>query len=224
MYLQVFQRCQREVGRLWQLKQITVAQEHYCTAATQLVMSQLYPYLFALPKNGRRLAAASVGGELHEVGLRIVTDLFEADGWDTLYLGANLPAGGVVQAVEQHRPDLLVISATMTFHLRGVEQLIAQVRSSEACQGVKVMVGGYPFNVDPDLWRRVGADGHAQGCGRGPGRGRSPPESPAAGGADGPEDLPRRDAGRDRGTARDTAAPGRGCRLRRVEPPEQRTA
>ena len=53
----------------------------------------------------------------------------------------------------------------MTFHLRGVEQLIAQVRSSEACQGVKVMVGGYPFNVDPELWRRVGADGHAGDAG-----------------------------------------------------------
>src|SRR5437764_8847897 len=117
LYLLCFQRCEREVGRLWQLRQVTVAQEHYCTAATQLVMSQLYPYLFALPKKGRRLVAASVGGELHEVGLRIVTDLFEADGWDTLYLGANLPAGGVVQAIERHRPDLLLVSATMAFHL-----------------------------------------------------------------------------------------------------------
>ena len=155
LYLQVFQRRQREVGRLWQLRQITVAQEHYCTAATQLALSQLYPYLFALPKKGRKLVASSVGGELHEVGLRIVTDLFEADGWDTLYLGADLPAGGVVEAVERHRPDLLVISVTMAFHLPGVERLVAQVRSSAACRGVKVMVGGYPFNVDPGLWRRV---------------------------------------------------------------------
>jgi signal transduction histidine kinase/ActR/RegA family two-component response regulator len=165
VYLHVFQRCQREVGRLWQVKRITVAQEHYCTAATQLAMSQLYPYLFALPKKGRRMAAASVGGELHEVGLRIVTDLFEADGWDTLYLGANLPAAGVVRAVEQHRPDLLVISVTMSFHLPGVERLIGEVRSSEAGRAVKVMVGGYPFNVDPELWRRVGADGHAPDAG-----------------------------------------------------------
>src|SRR5437764_15122553 len=51
IYLQVLQRCQRDVGRLWQLQQITVAQDHYCTAATQLAMSQRYPYLFALPKN-----------------------------------------------------------------------------------------------------------------------------------------------------------------------------
>jgi signal transduction histidine kinase len=125
----------------------------------------LYPYLFALPKKGRKLAAASVGGELHEVGLRIVTDLFEADGWDTLYLGGNLPAGSVVEAVERHRPDLLVISVTMAFYLPGVEQLIAQVRSSKACRGVKIMVGGYPFNVDPELWMRVGADGHAGDAG-----------------------------------------------------------
>ncbi len=165
IYLQVFQRCQWEVGRLWQLKQITVAQEHYCTAATQLAMSQLYTYLFALPKNGRRMAAASVRGELHEVGLRIVADLFEAGGWDTLYLGANLPVKGVVQAAEQHRPDILVISVTMAFHLTGVEQLIAQVRFSEVGQTVKVMVGGYPFNVDSDLWRRIGADGHAHDAG-----------------------------------------------------------
>jgi signal transduction histidine kinase/methanogenic corrinoid protein MtbC1/ActR/RegA family two-component response regulator len=165
VYLQVFQRCQREVGRLWQLGQVTVAQEHYCTAATQLAMSQLYPYLFALPKKGRKLVAASVGGELHEVGLRVVTDLFEADGWDTLYLGANLPAGGVVRAVEQHRPELLAVSATMAFHLPGVEQLIALVRSSEAGRGVKVLVGGHPFNVDPGLWERVGADGHATDAG-----------------------------------------------------------
>ncbi len=162
LYLQVFQRCQREVGRLWQLKQITVAQEHYCTAATQLTMSQLYPYLFALPKKGRRLVAASVGGELHELGLRVVTDLFEADGWDTLYLAANLPAGAVTEAVERHRPDLLLVSVTMAYHLPRVEQLIAQVRSSDVGQGVKVLVGGYPFNVGPDLWQRVGADGHAR--------------------------------------------------------------
>ena len=50
----------------------------------------------------------------------------------------------------------------MAFHLPRVERLIALVRSSEAGQSVKVLVGGYPFNVDPELWLRVGADGHAR--------------------------------------------------------------
>lgn len=40
IYLKVFQRTQQEIGRLWQLNKITVAQEHFCTAATQMIMSQ----------------------------------------------------------------------------------------------------------------------------------------------------------------------------------------
>lgn len=161
LYLQVFQRCQREIGRLWLLNQVTVAQEHYCTAATQFVMAQLYPYLFALPKNGHCLVATSVAGELHEVGLRIVTDLFEANGWNTVYFGANVPAQSLIQTFGQHRPDVLAISVTMAYHLPAVEELIALVRSATDGPAVKIMVGGYPFNVDPELWRRVGADAYA---------------------------------------------------------------
>lgn len=162
IYLQVFQRCQREVGRLWQANKISVAQEHYCTAATQLAMSQLYDHLFALPKRGYKMVAASVASETHEVGLRIVADLFEADGWDTHYLGANLPDQSVLQTIEQQQPDILILSATMAFHLPEVEQLIARIRSLESDKPCKIMVGGRPFNIDPELWRRVGADGHGR--------------------------------------------------------------
>jgi hypothetical protein len=91
IYLHVFQRCQREVGCLWQANRISVAQEHYCSAATQFIMAQLYSRAFPVQGNGRRLVAASVGGELHEIGLRIVADFFEMEGYDTLYLGANTP-------------------------------------------------------------------------------------------------------------------------------------
>ena len=91
IYQRVFQPTQHEIGRLWQTNQISVAQEHYCTAATQLAMAQLYPYTFSAERSGRRLVAACVSGELHEIGARIVADLFEMAGWDTYYLGANTP-------------------------------------------------------------------------------------------------------------------------------------
>lgn len=161
IYLQVFQPCQREVGRLWQRRQITVAQEHFCTAATQLAISQLYPYLIQTPRNGRRALAASPSGELHELGLRLVADLFEAEGWDTMYLGASVPAESVVRAVAEFKPDLLLISATMSFHLNSVERLIAAVRSADGAENLRIMVGGYPCNIDPGLAQRLGADAHA---------------------------------------------------------------
>ena len=158
IYLHVFQPSQRELGRLWQLNQISVAQEHYCTAATQLIMAQLYPRIFRTEKNGRKIIATSIGGELHEIGVRIIADFFEMEGWDTYYLGANSPTSAIVQAIADRRADLLAVSATMTFHIRAVESLIATIRVSN---DVKVLVGGYPFNLEPELWKRIGADAYA---------------------------------------------------------------
>jgi MerR family transcriptional regulator, light-induced transcriptional regulator len=161
LYLQVFECSQREIGRLWQINQISVAQEHYCTAATQLIMSQLYPHIFSAEKTGRTVVATGVAGDLHEVGARVVCDFFEMDGWRTHYLGTNVPAPSVVQAVVRGKADVLVISATISYHVAAVAGLIAAVRREPGCRGVTVLVGGYPFKVVPDLWKTVGADGSA---------------------------------------------------------------
>jgi methanogenic corrinoid protein MtbC1 len=161
IYVHVFQPCLREVGRLWQLNKISVAQEHYCTAATQLVMAQLSPYVFSGVTSDRRMVATCVGGELHELGIRMVTDLMEMAGWDTYYLGANMNTEGILAAIEEYDADLLALSATMVYHVHLVEETIAAVRDSERTRGVRVMVGGFPFLVSPDLWRTVGADGFA---------------------------------------------------------------
>lgn len=161
IYLHVFQRTQREIGRLWQMNLISVAQEHYCTAATQSIMAQLYPYIFGTEKSGRRLVAACASGELHEIGMRIVTDFLEMEGWDTFYLGANTPTSGIVRTVIDRGAHVLAVSATMTFHIPVVAEVVRALRSSPECAGVKVLVGGYPFHADPDLGKKIGADAQA---------------------------------------------------------------
>lgn len=161
MYLHVFQPSQLEVGRLWQINEMNVAQEHFCTASTQLIMSLLYPQIFKTPKIGRRLVATCVGNELHEIGLRMVADFFEMEGWDTYYLGANVPAGNIMQSITDRNANVLAISATMTYHVSHVVEMIEQVREKHASNDLKILVGGYPFNIDRDLWRHVGADGSA---------------------------------------------------------------
>jgi tRNA (guanine37-N1)-methyltransferase len=45
--------------------------------------------------------------------------------------------------------------------VRHLRELIAAVRSDEAARGVKILAGGYPFNVAPGLWREIGADASA---------------------------------------------------------------
>ncbi len=161
VYLHVFQPAQYEIGRLWQTNRITVAEEHFCTAATQLIMSQLYPYVFATAKNGRTLIATGVAGDLHEIGVRMVADFFEMEGWSTYYLGANTPHASVIAIIAERQAEVLAISATIPYHVEAVRQLIRAVRRHPAARPVKILTGGYPFNRDPDLWRNVGADGSA---------------------------------------------------------------
>lgn len=160
IYLHVFQRTQYEIGRRWQMNEMTVAEEHFCTAVTQLIMSQLYPQIFATPRIGRRLVAASIGGDLHEIGVRMVADFFEMAGWDTYYLGANTPLASIVDSVTDRRADVLALSATMTFHVPAVVEVIREVRHEHGDR-TRILVGGYPFRVEPKLWQRVGADGFA---------------------------------------------------------------
>jgi MerR family transcriptional regulator, light-induced transcriptional regulator len=162
IYRNVFQKVQREVGRLWLTNQLTVAQEHFITGVTQLAMARLYEHIFSGERPERTVVVACVGSELHELGARMVADFFEMDGWGTHYLGANTPTSAVVEAVQERKADVLALSATMAYHIDEVADVIADVRSDPTTASLYVLAGGYPFDVAPDLWLRVGADGTAQ--------------------------------------------------------------
>lgn len=161
LYLQVFQPALREVGRLWQLHKISVAQEHFCSAATQVVMSQLLPRSLPSPRRGHAVVVVCVAGDLHEVGARMVADFFAMAGWDAYFCGANTPHEDVVESVAGRAAEVLAVSASMGCHLHEVQELLGRMRADPRCATLPVIVGGHPFAIEPDLWRTVGADGTA---------------------------------------------------------------
>ena len=158
LYLEVFQPVQHEVGRLWLLNRVSVAEEHFCTAVTQMIMSDLFPQIISSLRIGRTLVAACVGSELHEIGIRMVADFFEMEGWDTFYLGSGITADRLIPAIENQKPDLVALSATMTYHLPRVNELVETIKSSFPLNTPLIMVGGLLFNASPDTWRETGAD------------------------------------------------------------------
>jgi methanogenic corrinoid protein MtbC1 len=105
------------------------------------------------------MVATSIGGDLHEIGIRMVADFFEMDGWDTYFLGANTPTETILQTIENQKPDIVAISATITSHVSHVEALIKAIKDQQLDDPPRIIVGGYPFNVAPNLWQKIGADG-----------------------------------------------------------------
>jgi methanogenic corrinoid protein MtbC1 len=158
IYTHVLLPVQQELGRLWHACEINVAEEHFATATTAMVMAQLQPLSPRTPRNGRCFLAACVEGDMHDLGIRMLADFFEMDGWRVVALGASVPSPDIAAAAEYFDANLVALSATLPVHL---DRLRDAVRLLHARESLPVIVGGNVFRADPSLWRSVGADGYA---------------------------------------------------------------
>jgi MerR family transcriptional regulator, light-induced transcriptional regulator len=160
MYEHVLVPVQAELGRMWHLNELTVAEEHFATATSKQLMSQLLPHLPRKQRNGKVLLAASVEGNSHDVGLQMVSDYFEMEGFRSVFLGPSVPANDLVIAVDHFSAHVVALSAALPTQLTAVEATVQGLRSAETEQTrkVKVIVGGPAFSHTGDLWREIGAD------------------------------------------------------------------
>lgn len=159
IYVGILAESMRRVGELWHSSQISVDMEHYCTSATQLAMTQLYPEVFAAEPKGKTLLCACPGTELHEMGARIVADVFENNGWDSIYLGAAVPVDYMLKAVRENKPDLVALSVTMPQHLIDCAELVKAIKKEFPKQ--KIAVGGRAFSSTDKIWKQWPADFYA---------------------------------------------------------------
>lgn len=159
IYLQVLQPALREIGRLWQQNEISVADEHLATAITQAAMARLYEQVFTWQYGtGHTLIAACADVERHEIGLRMLCDLLELEGWETTYLGATVPVESLVSMVRKRRPTAVALSVALVPHLPRLRTMIQAIREAMRDAQPVIVVGGRPFLDDPQLATRLGAD------------------------------------------------------------------
>lgn len=163
VYTRVIMPALIEIGRMWNMQEASIADEHFCTAATQRIMARLRLDLPRHAWNGNRALCCGVGGDMHDVGIRMVADLLELDGWQVEYLGANTPVAEVEMTLANPEApfDLLAVSGSTTLSVRSVAELISAVRATPAGAKLPILVGGCPFCAVPDLWQAVGADASA---------------------------------------------------------------
>lgn len=161
VYTRVLIPAMNEVGRLWHLGELNVAEEHFATGVVRAVIAQLSPLLPRKARHGKTVVAASVQGNFHDLAVLVLSDLFEMDGWRSINLGADMPADHLVQAVAEYGADLLVLSAALAAHLRSAADMIRTLRSSPESAHVPILIGGRALEHAPLAWKRIGADASA---------------------------------------------------------------
>lgn len=158
IYFDIFAPSMIEIGRLWEENQLSIAEEHLATAITERLIGQLSPEF------NRQIQRTEIGcvmlgcvaGERHVLGLRMLADLFRAQGWRVVYLGADVPDRDWIDLAVRVNADVIGISAG-TLHLAAhTKPLITQLHS--AVPATLIMVGGAGFARSPQLWRDVDAN------------------------------------------------------------------
>jgi len=122
-------------------------------------LAPLEPLLAASEVRGSgTVVLATVKGDIHQIGKNLVGMMLSSAGYRVIDLGVDVPAAQVVQAVRQHRADIVGLSVLLTTMVGQLRAVVEELTEAGLRCGVKVMIGG--ACTTPELARAMGCDAH----------------------------------------------------------------
>ena len=148
-----------EVGDLFQDEEFFVPELMLAGRAMQAAMEPLRPLLAAAGAQPVGvIVAGTVKGDLHDIGKNLVVSMLEGSGFKVHDLGTDVRPQTFVEAIREHQPQILCLSALLTVTMTGMKTTIDAIREAGLRRSVKVLVGGAPLNER--YATEIGADGY----------------------------------------------------------------
>jgi methanogenic corrinoid protein MtbC1 len=144
LYEQIMKKALYRIGELWEFNKISVATEHLASAIVEAILNELYSIIALNQKSQKKIIVACVENELHQIGVKMVADLFELNGWDAYFLGANTPTEDLISFAKTKKPDVFAFSLSLYFHLPKLETMITMIRAE--FPDIPILVGGQAFS------------------------------------------------------------------------------
>ena len=158
LFGEVLQPALTELGQRWEHGQLLVAQEKEVSELARDLIADLSLRHARTPTDGPVLVAACVEGERHELGLRMVSGLFRAEGWAVHYLGADVAPRFLLEAVRLHRPAVILLSAKLALNLPAVKDAVDVLTLGLAPESLPpIVVGGRVAIEHSEAIRTLGA-------------------------------------------------------------------
>lgn len=156
LYTDLFQKSLYAVGELWEFNKISVAKEHLATAITEGLLNLSYPHLFEAERQqpGKTVIISCAANEFHQIGGKMVADIFELHGWDAHFLGANTPVDHMLEHIQETKPEMIGLSLSVYFNIASLKSGIEAIRSD--FKNLDIMIGGQAFRSGGlDLVKRI---------------------------------------------------------------------
>jgi 5-methyltetrahydrofolate--homocysteine methyltransferase len=153
-----------EVGALFEEGEKFVPEMLISARAMAAAMTILRPLLVAAGvKNVGKVVLGTVHGDLHDIGKNLVGMMLEGAGFEVIDLGTDVPPQKFVDAVKEHQPDIVGMSALLTTTTKAMPATLSALAEAGVRDQVKVIIGGAP--ITDDFAKRIGADGFAADAG-----------------------------------------------------------
>ncbi len=114
-------------------------------------------------KSAGKIIIGTVKGDLHDIGKNLVAMMLESAGFEVVNLGVDIAPEAFVEAVKEHQPNLIGLSALLTTTMTQMQKTVDALKESGLRSQVKILVGGAP--VTEKFAREIGADGYAPDAG-----------------------------------------------------------
>jgi methanogenic corrinoid protein MtbC1 len=149
LYEEIFKKSLYRIGEMWEYNKISVAVEHMATSITEGLMNELLPEIMSLDRKNKKVVISCVENEEHQVGGKMVADIFEKNSWDTNYLGANTPMNELIRFCELIKPDLICLSLSV---FSNVKFLLEEITAIREVSNVPIIIGGQALtNIGSEL-------------------------------------------------------------------------
>ena len=106
-----------------------------------------------------KVVIGTVKGDLHDIGKNLVASMLEGCGFEVINIGIDVTCDKFVEAVKEHKADILCMSALLTTTMTYMQEVIQALESAGIRNQVKVMIGGAP--VSQGFADEIGADGYS---------------------------------------------------------------
>jgi 5-methyltetrahydrofolate--homocysteine methyltransferase len=107
-----------------------------------------------------KMVIGTVKGDIHDIGKNLVCMMMEGAGFEVIDLGINTPVEKYLEALEEHQPDILGMSALLTTTMPYMKVVIDTMKEKGIRDDYIIMVGGAPLNQE--FGDAVGADAYCR--------------------------------------------------------------
>jgi len=149
-----------EVGRDFKAGVLFVPEVIFSARSMQAGMDVLRPLLAESEMAGAgKCVLGTVKGDLHDIGKNLVRMMLDGGGFEAIDLGVDLEPSAFVDAVREHQPDVVGMSALLTTTMAQMKVTIDALEEAGLRDSVKIMIGGAP--VTAAFAEQIGADAYA---------------------------------------------------------------